>query len=363
MPGLRHSVERRPHGSRGGRLPGTHREREHQHGDEEEDVRGHDAKPTPGHTDEIGNGGELHQLAGGDSPVLTTRPRRAGPGRQQLAARRRPRPDPHGGPRLPREDLPLRPRAHPRARRPRPRLRRPRRLRVPRVARRPHPREHLRRGGQEDRDLRPLLDRRRQPRLLRPRPRRARLRDEVLHRRGQLGPRRQQHPRLLHPGRGEVPRPRPLGQGGARPRLPAGAVGARHLLGLRLAHARVHPHDAVADVGPRHPALVPDDGGLRRPHLPLRQRRRREHLREVPLEARPRHAVGRLERGRQDQRRRPRLPPPRPLRRHHAPATSRSGSSASRSSTTPSPTSSTSTSSTRPSSSPRSSSPSAPSAR
>ena len=32
---------------------------------------------------------------------------------------------------------------------------------------------------------------------------------------------------------------------------------------------------AVADVGPGHPALVPLHGGLRRPHLPLRQRRRR----------------------------------------------------------------------------------------
>ncbi len=38
--------------------------------------------------------------------------------------------------------------------------------------------------------------------------RRARLRGEVLHRRGQLRPRRQQHPGLLHPGRDEVPRPR-----------------------------------------------------------------------------------------------------------------------------------------------------------
>ena len=35
-----------------------------------------------------------------------------------------------------------------------------------------------------------------------------------------------------------------------------------------------HPHDHVGDVGPGHPALVPVHGGLRRPHLPLRQRRR-----------------------------------------------------------------------------------------
>ena len=208
--------------------------------------------------------------------------------------------------------------------------------------------------GQEDRGVRPLLHRRRQPRVLRPRPRRARLRGEALHRRGQLGPRRQQHPGLLHPGRDEVPRPRPRGQGGAGPRLAAGAERPRHLLGLRLPHAGVDPHDPVADVGPGDPALVPVHGGLRRPHLPLRQRRRRGDVREVPLEAAPGPAVGGVERGGQDQRRRPRLPPARPLRRDRRPATSRSGTSASRSSTRPSPTSSTSTSSTRPRSSRRS---------
>ena len=40
------------------------------------------------------------------------------------------------------------------------------------------------------------------------------------------------------------------------------------------------------DVRPRHPAQLPDDAGLRRAHLPPRQRRRRVALREVPLEAR-----------------------------------------------------------------------------
>ena len=33
-------------------------------------------------------------------------------------------------------------------------------------------------------------------------------------------------------------------------------------------------HDHVGHVRPRHPAQLPDDGGLRRPHLPARQRRR-----------------------------------------------------------------------------------------
>ena len=50
-------------------------------------------------------------------------------------------------------------------------------------------------------------------------------------------------------------------------------------------HTEAHaPHD-VEHVRPRHPALVPDDGGLRRPHLPAGQRRRRDDAGEVPLEA------------------------------------------------------------------------------
>ena len=166
---------------------------------------------------------------------------------------------------------------------------------------------------------------------------------------GQLGHRRQQHPGVLHPGRDQVPRPDPRGEAGARPRLPAGADGARQLLGLRLADARVDPHADVGDVGPGDPALVPLHGGLRRPHLPLRQRRRRVDVREVPLEAEAGHAVGGVGRGGEDQRRRPRLPPARPVGRDRAAATSRSGSSASSCSTTSSPTRSTSTCSTRPS--------------
>ena len=50
-------------------------------------------------------------------------------------------------------------------------------------------------------------------------------------------------------------------------------------------------------------------------------------LRQVPLEAEARHAVGGLERGGEDQRRRSRLPSPRPLGRDPGRATSRSGSS------------------------------------
>jgi catalase len=116
--------------------------------------------------------------------------------------------------------------------------------------------------------VRALLHRGRRARLGRHRARRARLRREVLHRRGQLGPGRQQHPGVLHPGRDEVPRPRPRRQARAAPRMPQ-AAGARHLLGLRLADARVDAHADVGHVRPRHPAQLPHDGGLRRAHLPL----------------------------------------------------------------------------------------------
>ena len=90
--------------------------------------------------------------------------------------------------------------------------------------------------------------------------------------RGQLRPGRQQHPGVLHPGRDQVPRPGPRGEDGAGPRLPAGGIGARHVLGLRLADARVHAHDHVGDVRPHDPALAAHDRRLRRPHLPAGQR-------------------------------------------------------------------------------------------
>ena len=130
------------------------------------------------------------------------------------------------------------------------------------------------RAGRADAGVRAVLDRRRQQGLVRPRPRRARLRGEALHAGGQLGPRRQQHPGVLHPGRDQVPRPDPRGEAGAGSGLPAGADRARQLLGLRVADARVDPHAHVGDVGPRDPPLVPVHGGLRRPHVPVRERRR-----------------------------------------------------------------------------------------
>ena len=124
----------------------------------------------------------------------------------------------------------------------------------------------------EDAGLRALLDGRRQQGLGRPRPRRARLRGQALHQGRQLGHRRQQHPGVLHPGRDQVPRPGPRREAGARPRLSAGADRARQFLGLHLADARNHAHDHVDHVRPGDPALVPLHGRLRRPHLPAGQR-------------------------------------------------------------------------------------------
>ena len=127
----------------------------------------------------------------------------------------------------------------------------------------------------QDARLRALLHGGGLARLQRPRPRRARLRREVLHRGRQLRPGRQQHPGLLHPGRDQVSRPHPRGEAGAAQRDAAGGVGARHLLGLHLADARVHAHGHVGDVRSGHSAQPSHDGGLRRPHLPARRRARR----------------------------------------------------------------------------------------
>ena len=56
-------------------------------------------------------------------------------------------------------------------------------------------------------------------------------------------------------------------------------------------------------------SLSPVHGRVRRTHISPDQCQGQEHVREVPLEAQDGHAVGRLERGGQDQRRGPRFPP------------------------------------------------------
>ena len=147
----------------------------------------------------------------------------------------------------------------------------------------------------------------------------------------------------------------PCGEAGAAQRDAAGGIGARHLLGLHLADARVDAHDHVGHVRPGDSAQPADDGRLRHPHLPLRQREGEVALREVPLEAAARHALGGVGRGAEDLRQGPRFPSPRPVGGDRERRLSRNGNSASRSSRRRTSTSSTSTCSIRPSSSRRSS--------
>ena len=88
-------------------------------------------------------------------------------------------------------------------------------LRALRVAGRAHAGRPVPASRRTDPGVRALLDGGRQQGLVRSRPRRARLRREVLHTGGELGSRRQQHPGVLHPGRDQVPRPRPLREAGS----------------------------------------------------------------------------------------------------------------------------------------------------
>ena len=166
------------------------------------------------------------------------------------------------------------------------------------------------RKGEKTPALRAVLHGRRQPRFLRPRPRRARLRREAVHAGGELGHRREQHPRLLHPGPDQVPGPRPRREGRARPRVSAGAVRARQLLGLRslmpesthmllwVMSDRAIPRSFrfMEGFGVHTFRFVNAKGSI--------------HVREAPLEAEAGHAVRAVGRGREDQRRRPGLPPP-----------------------------------------------------
>jgi len=55
----------------------------------------------------------------------------------------------------------------------------------------------------------------------------VRLRRQILYKGGKLGSRWQQHSRFLHPRRDQVSRPDSCGEAGARPRLPAGTERAR----------------------------------------------------------------------------------------------------------------------------------------
>ena len=191
-----------------------------------------------------------------------------------------------------------------------------------------HPRQALPGGRQAHRGGGALLHRGRRARLLRGGPRPARLRGQVLHRGRQLGPRRQQPRRVLHPRRHQVPGLHPLPE--ARPgdlRAPGAQPGVRlhqpDPRGDAHGHARLRPA--------RHPGELPHHAGLRRQHLQVGQRRRRDGARQVPLAAQ----AGRqeLDRGRRrgDAGAGARCPHPGSLRGDRARRPSRSGSCSCRS--------------------------------
>ena len=228
-----------------------------------------------------------------------------------LTQGRRARPHPAAGPPPPGEDHPLRPRADPGAGRPRAGRRRPRHLH--RLRQRAVGHEGRVPGqGLRDTGVRAVLDRAGVTRVGGHGAGHQRVRNQVLHRRGDLRPGRQQHPGLLHPGRHQVPGRDPRRQAAPGSGDPTGAERARHVLGLRLpAHRGPAPHD-LEHVRPRHPPLVPDDGGLRCPHLPVREHRRRHVAGQVPLEAGPGRALTHLGGGAAACRHRPGLPSARP---------------------------------------------------
>jgi hypothetical protein len=266
--------------------------------------------------------GSLH--AGAGEPAHH-QPGRGAARQPQFAQGGPARPQPAGRLHPAGEDHPLRPRAHPRARGACARRRRPRLLRADAAAGGIHQGRFPAGGRQPHAGVRALLHRGRLARLGRHGARRARLRRQVLHPRRQLRPGGQQHPGVLHPGRDEVPGPGARHQARAAPRDAAGLQRARHLLGLHLADARELAHADVADVGPGDPAQLPDDGRLRRPHLPLGQRARRVALRQVPLAAQAGQARAGLGRGAEDRRQGPRLPPQATCGKRSTAATSPSG--------------------------------------
>ena len=90
---------------------------------------------------------------------------------------------------------------------------------------------------------------------------------KVLHKRGELGPGREQHPSVLHSGRHQISRSHPCRQNGIRSRLSAGRKRARYVLGLGIADAGIDTHVDVGDVGPRHSAQPAYDRGFWHPHL------------------------------------------------------------------------------------------------
>ena len=133
-------------------------------------------------------------------------------------------------------------------------------------------------GRQEDRPLRALLHCRRRARRGRRRARHPRLRDQVLHRRRQLGPGGQQHARVLPARPAQVPRPQPRGQ--ARPaHQPAQRPQQLGLLDFAARGAAPDHHHHERPRASRH---LPPHARLRQPYLQPHQRQERALLGQVP---------------------------------------------------------------------------------
>ena len=230
---------------------------------------------TPPLSDHGGAAGEPHQVAG-DGPILTTQQGTPVARRSEHVATRSPRSGAAGGLSLPREDLPLRPRADPGTGRARPRLWRPRILRDLRVAGRHHAGRHLPTAGRAD--ARPSCGSRRWPGSKGSSDLARDVRGfavKLYTKEGNWDIVGNNIPVFFIQDAIKFPDLDPRREAGAGPRLSASAVGARQLLGFRVADAGVHAHADVGDVGPGNPAVVPVHGGFRRPHVPVRERRRR----------------------------------------------------------------------------------------
>ena len=147
--------------------------------------------------------------------------------RSELSENRSARADVDRGFPFPGEDLPLRPRTDSRAGRACARICGARLFRKLQVAIEVHQSRPVPARRRTDACFRPIFYRRRKQGLGRPRPGRPGLRRQALHAGGQLGHRRQQYPGFLHPGRDQVSRPDPRGEGRAGLRLSSGPVGPR----------------------------------------------------------------------------------------------------------------------------------------
>ena len=140
-------------------------------------------------------------------------------------------------------------------------------------------------GRQGNAALHALLDGGRRARRRRRRARRARLLDQVLHGRRQLGRGRQQHAGVLHPRSAEVSGLHPHAK--ARPVHQHAQQHRR--VGFLVASSGVAASGHDPDERSRHSAELPADARLRLAHVLVHQREQRAFLGEVPLQVDARH--------------------------------------------------------------------------